>query len=64
LSRLRIGTDGGLCESGDEFFGSIKCEEFLDWLKKDSPLRKGYALWSQLLTYIKCYIHQYVDYCI
>jgi len=34
LSRLRIGTFGGLCESGDEFSGSIKCGEFLDWLRK------------------------------
>jgi len=33
LSWLRIGTDGGTCECGNELSGSMKCEEFLDWLK-------------------------------
>jgi hypothetical protein len=27
---LRIGTGGGIFESGNEFLGSIKCGEFLD----------------------------------
>ena len=27
---LRIGTDAGTCEYGDELSGSIKCGEFLD----------------------------------
>jgi hypothetical protein len=30
LSWLRIETDGGTCECGNEPSGSIKCEEFLD----------------------------------
>jgi hypothetical protein len=29
---FRIGTDGGLCECGNEDLGSIKCEEILDQL--------------------------------
>jgi hypothetical protein len=27
---IRIGTGGGLCESGHEPMGSIKCRKFLD----------------------------------
>jgi len=32
---LRIGTGwgGGFCECADEFSGSIKCREFIDWLR-------------------------------
>jgi hypothetical protein len=30
---LRIGTAGGTCECGNENSGSIKCWEFLDWLR-------------------------------
>jgi len=30
---LRIGTGGGTCECGNEPSGSIKCGEFLDWLR-------------------------------
>jgi len=29
-SWLRIGTDAGTCEHGDELSGSIKCGKFLD----------------------------------
>ena len=32
-SWLRIGTSGGICECGNEPSGSVKCGEFLDWLK-------------------------------
>jgi len=32
-SWLRIGTGGGTCECGNEPSGSIKCREFLDWLR-------------------------------
>jgi len=32
-SWLRIGTSGGNCECGNEPSGSVKCGEFLDWLK-------------------------------
>jgi len=46
LNRFRIGRVGGLCESDDEFSGSMKCGEYLDWLRKDSPLRKDCALRS------------------
>jgi hypothetical protein len=59
LSKFRIGKDGVLCENGDEFSGSVKCGECLDWLRNDSPLRKDCALWSQLLTYIKYCTLQY-----
>jgi len=30
---LRIGTDGGTCEYSNEPSGSMKCWEFLDWLR-------------------------------
>jgi len=29
---LRIGTCGGTCKYGNEYLGSIKCLEFLDYL--------------------------------
>jgi len=64
LSRFRVGKFGGLWESGDEFSGSIKCGEVLEWLRKDLPLRNDCAVWNQLLTYIKYYKHQYIAYCI
>jgi hypothetical protein len=32
-SRLRIGTGGGICEFGNGPSGSIKCGEFLEYLK-------------------------------
>ena len=32
-SWLRIGQVAGTCECGNEPSGSIKCEEFFDWLK-------------------------------
>jgi len=32
-SWLRIGTDGGHFEYGNEPSGSTKCREFLDWLQ-------------------------------
>jgi hypothetical protein len=33
-SWLRIGQVAGTCECGNEPSGSIKCGEFLDWLRK------------------------------
>ena len=30
----------GTCECGNEPSGSIKCREFLDWLKIGYPLKK------------------------
>jgi len=30
---LRIGTGGGCFECGNEHYGTIKCGEFLDWLR-------------------------------
>ena len=32
-SWLRIGTGADTCECGNERLGSIKCGEFLDWLR-------------------------------
>ena len=32
---LRIGTGGRLYEHGNEPSGSIKCGEFLDWVRKN-----------------------------
>jgi len=42
---LRIGTRGGRCECGDEPSGSIKCGEFLDYLKASWLPRKASAPW-------------------
>jgi hypothetical protein len=33
FSWLRIGTVAVTCEYGNELLGSIKCGEFLDWLR-------------------------------
>ena len=30
---LRVGQEAGYCECGNELSGSIKCGEFLDWLR-------------------------------
>ena len=37
----------GSCECGNEPAGSIKCGEFLDWLKTVSLLKKDSASWSK-----------------
>lgn len=37
LNRFRIGRVGGLCESDDEFSGSMKCGEYLDKLLTRCP---------------------------
>jgi len=37
----------GTCERGNEPSGSIKCGEFLDWLKTRLLLKKDSAAWSE-----------------
>ena len=37
----------GICECGNEPSGSIKCGEFLDWLKTGYLLKKDSAVWSE-----------------
>jgi len=37
---FRIGTGGGHCECGNGPSGSIKCGEFLDWLRAGWLLKK------------------------
>jgi hypothetical protein len=37
----------GICENGNETSGSIKCREFLDWLKIGYILQMDSALWSK-----------------
>jgi len=34
------------CECGDATSGSIKCGEFLDWLRNGKLLKKDSTLWS------------------
>ena len=36
----------GICECSNEPSGSIKCEEFLDWLKTGQLFKKDSAPWS------------------
>jgi hypothetical protein len=42
-SWLRIGTGGRPCECGNETSGSMKCGEFLDWLKTGQLLKEDSA---------------------
>jgi hypothetical protein len=35
------------CDCGNEHSGSIKCGEFLDWLKTGLFLKKDCAAWSE-----------------
>jgi hypothetical protein len=46
-SWLRTGTDGGHFECGNEPSGSIKCGEFLDYLKPGQLLKKDSVPWSK-----------------
>jgi hypothetical protein len=43
----------GACKCGDEPSGSIKCGEFLDWLR-DSYLLKDCTAWRQSISYALC----------
>jgi hypothetical protein len=40
----------GSCECGNELPGSIKCGEFLDYLRNCSLLKKASAPWSLLVS--------------
>ena len=46
-SWLRIGTGGDTCECGNESSGSIKCGEFLDYLRTGKLVKKDSAPWSK-----------------
>jgi hypothetical protein len=37
----------GICESGYETSGSIKCRDFLDWLKIGYILQMDSTIWSK-----------------
>jgi hypothetical protein len=37
----------GTCECGNELSGSIKCGEFIDWLKTGWLLEKDRAAWGE-----------------
>jgi hypothetical protein len=43
----RWGQVAGTCECRNKTPSSIKCGEFLDWLKTGQLLCKEYALWSK-----------------
>jgi hypothetical protein len=43
-----MGQVAGTCECGNAHSGSIKCGEFLDWLRTGQLLRKDSAVWSKL----------------
>ena len=42
-----MGWGGGTCECCNEPSGSIKWEEFLDWLKTGYLLKNDSAVWSK-----------------
>ena len=44
---FRIGQMASTCECGNEFSVSIKCGEFLDWLRTGQLLKKDCAVWSE-----------------
>jgi hypothetical protein len=44
---------GGSCEHGDESPGSIKCGEFLDWLRTCEPLKDSAAC-SLVVRWLVC----------
>ena len=44
------GQVAGSCECGNEPSGSIKCGEFVDWLRTSQLVRKDSAPWSQLVS--------------
>ena len=44
---LGQGQVAGTCECGNEPSGSIKCEEFIDYLKTGQLLKKDPAAWSK-----------------
>jgi hypothetical protein len=46
---FRIGTNGSLCEHGNEHSGSIKCWEMLEWLSNCWLLKKDSTLWRYLV---------------
>ena len=41
----------GICECDNEPSGSIKCEEFFDWMKTGLLLKKGSAPWNKQVNY-------------
>ena len=45
---LGYGQVAGTCECGNEPSGSIKCVEFLDWLRTGWILKKDCAAWRKL----------------
>jgi hypothetical protein len=46
MDRREVGQVAGSCEYGDEPWGSIKCGEFLEWLRTFQLLRKNSVPWS------------------
>jgi hypothetical protein len=46
VSGARQGQLAGLCEHGDELPGSVKCQEFFDWLRNCGLRKKYCATWS------------------
>jgi hypothetical protein len=56
--RLGIGTDGWICEYGNEPLASIKCGKFLDWLRAYYVFRNDPSPWNYF------YIHIYVKHTI
>lgn len=49
------------CERGNEYLGSIQCEELLDWSRKRLLLQELSAACSQsAIIAILCYVHAVV----
>jgi hypothetical protein len=46
INLMRIGTLCWLFEHGDKSFGSIKCRDIVEWLRKYLALKKVCAAWN------------------
>jgi hypothetical protein len=51
-----MGTLGGICECGNEPSGSIKCEEFLDYMRSGQLLKMVSSPWSNYVSKVQYFI--------
>ena len=47
----------GTCECANELSGSIKCGEFLDWLRTGQLLKKDSVPWSKQVSKYSALLH-------
>jgi len=52
LDWIDLAQDTERCKCSKELAGSIKCREFIDWLRKYWLLRKDSGPWSWLVSWL------------